>query len=45
MKYLLLLLLLVNCSKDPASFDPRITIGKEILKFFVEETKENPTIE
>jgi hypothetical protein len=45
MKYLLLLLLLINCSKDPASFDPRITIGKEIIKFLYEETKENPTIE
>jgi hypothetical protein len=45
MKYLLLFLLLVNCSKDPMSFDPRITIGKEIIKFFYEETKEKPTIE
>ena len=45
MKYLLLLLLLVNCSKDPASFDPRITIGKEIIKFLYEETKEKPAIE
>jgi hypothetical protein len=45
MKYLLLFLLLVNCSKDPASFDPRVTISKEIIKFFYEETKEKPTIE
>ena len=45
MKYLLLFILLVNCSKDPMSFDPRITISKEIIKFFYEETKEKPTIE
>jgi hypothetical protein len=45
MKYLLLFLLLVNCSKDPMSFDPRITISREIIKFFYEETKEKPTIE
>ena len=44
MKYLLLLILLVNCSKDPVSFDPRVTISKEIIKFFYEETKEKPTI-
>ena len=45
MKYLLLFLLIVNCSKDPMSFDPRVTISKEIIKFFYEETKEKPTIE
>ena len=41
----LLLVLLVNCSKDPVSFDPRVTISKEIIKFFYEETKEKSTIE
>ena len=45
MKYLLLLVLLVNCSKDPVSFDQRVTISKEIIKFFYEETKEKSTIE
>ena len=45
MKYLLLLILLVNCSKDPMSFDPRVTIGKEIIKFFYEENKQQPVIE
>ena len=45
MKYLLLLTLLVNCSKDPTSFDPRVTIGKEIIKFFYEENKQQPVIE
>ncbi len=45
MKYLLLLTLLVNCSKDPTSFDPRVTISKEIIKFFYEENKQQPAIE
>ena len=40
MKYLLLLILLVNCSKDPMSFDPRVTISKEIVKFLYEENKQ-----
>ncbi len=45
MKYLLFFILLVNCSKDPMSFDPRITISKELIRFFYEESKEQPVIE
>ena len=38
-KYLILILLLSNCSKD-ISFDPTVTIGKELIRFFYEESKE-----
>jgi hypothetical protein len=44
-KYLLLFILLFNCSKDPVSFDPRVTISKEIIKFFYEENKQQPVME
>ena len=45
MKYLILFLLLLNCSKD-VSFDPTVTISKEIVKFlYNESTKEKPVME
>ena len=43
-KYLILILLLSNCSKD-ISFDPTVTIGKELIRFFYEESKERPVME
>lgn len=43
-KYFILILLLSNCSKD-ISFDPTVTIGKELIKFFYEESKERPVME
>ena len=45
MKHLILFLLLLNCSKD-VSFDPTVTISKEIVKFlYNESTKEQPVME
>lgn len=45
MKHLILFLLLLNCSKD-VSFDPTVTINKEIVKFlYNESTKEKPVME
>jgi hypothetical protein len=45
MKHLILFLLLLNCSKD-VSFDPTVTISKEIVKFlYNESTKEKPVME
>jgi hypothetical protein len=45
MKYIFMLLLLIGCSKD-ISFDPTITISKEIIKFLYNESnKEKPAIE
>ena len=40
-----MLLLLVGCSKD-ISFDPTVTISKELIKFlYNESTKEGPVME
>jgi len=45
MKYIVLLLMLLGCSKD-ISFDPTTTIGKELIKFlYNESTKERPVME
>jgi hypothetical protein len=45
MKYLILLLMLVNCSRD-ISFDPATTIGKELIRFLYNESmKEGPVME
>ena len=45
MKYLILFLLLVNCSKD-ISFDPGTTIVRQAIRFIYDEsTKENPVME
>jgi hypothetical protein len=45
MKYIVLLLILMGCSKD-ISFDPTITISKELIKFLYKESnKEKPAIE
>jgi hypothetical protein len=45
MKYIVLLLMLVGCSKD-ISFDPTVTISKELIKFLYNESnKERPVIE
>ena len=45
MKYIVLLLLLVGCSKD-ISFDPATTIGNQLIKFIYNEfTKEEPVME
>lgn len=45
MKHLILFLFLLNCSKD-VSFDPTVTISKEIVKFlYNESTKEKPVME
>ena len=38
-------MLTISCSKDPMSFDPRITISKELVRFFYEESKDNPVME
>jgi hypothetical protein len=44
-KYLIIFLILTGCSKD-ISFDPTITISKEIIKFLYNESnKERPVIE
>jgi hypothetical protein len=40
-----MLLLLIGCSKD-ISFDPTVTISKELIKFLYNESvKEGPVIE
>jgi len=45
MKYIVLLLMLLGCSKD-ISFDPTTTISKEIIRFlYKESTKEGPVME
>ena len=45
MKYIFMLLLLIGCSKD-ISFDPTVTISKELIKFLYNESvKEGPVIE
>jgi len=45
MKYIFVLLMLVSCSKD-ISFDPTITISREIIKFFYNESlREGPVME
>ena len=45
MKYIFMLLLLIGCSKD-ISFDPTLTISKELIKFLYNESvKEGPVIE
>jgi hypothetical protein len=45
MKYLILFLFLLNCSKD-ISFDPTITISKELIRFiYNESTKDKPVME
>jgi len=45
MKYIILLLILVGCSKD-ISFDPATTISKEIIRFLYNESmKEGPVME
>jgi hypothetical protein len=45
MRYVFILLLLIGCSKD-MSFDPTVTISKEIIKFLYKESnKEEPAVE
>ena len=45
MRYLLLLFMLIGCSKD-ISFDPTTTISKEIIRFLYNESnKERPVME
>jgi hypothetical protein len=45
MKYVFILLLLIGCSKD-MSFDPTVTISKEIIKFlYSESNKKEPAAE
>jgi len=45
MKYLILFLLLVSCSKD-ISFDPGTTIVRQTIKFIYDESsKEKPVME
>jgi len=45
MKYLILFLLLVSCSKD-ISFDPGTTIVRQAIKFIYDESsKEKPVME
>jgi len=45
MKYIVLLLMLVSCSKD-ISFDPATTISKELIRFIYKESvKEGPVME
>lgn len=45
MKHVVLLLMLVGCSKD-ISFDPKTTIAKELMKFIYNETsKQNAVME
>ena len=45
MRYVFMLLLLIGCSKD-MSFDPTVTISKEIIKFLYNESnKEEPVVE
>jgi len=45
MKYILMFLLFVGCSKD-ISFDPTVTISKELIRFIYKESvKEGPVME
>lgn len=45
MKYIVLLLILIGCSKD-ISLDPTVTISKELIKFLYKESnKESPVME
>jgi hypothetical protein len=45
MKYLILFLFLIGCSRD-LSFDPTVTISKELIKFLYDESnKEKPVME
>ena len=45
MKYIFMLLLLIGCSKY-ISFDPTVTISKELIKFLYNESnKEKPVME
>jgi len=45
MKYLILFLILVNCSKD-ISFDPGTTIVRQAIRFIYDESnKEKPVME
>jgi hypothetical protein len=42
MRYVFILLLLIGCSKD-MSFDPTVTISKEIIKFLYNESNKEKT--
>jgi len=45
MKHLILFLFLLSCSRD-LSFDPTVTISKELIKFIYNESnKEKPVME
>ena len=45
MKYLVLFLFLIGCSRD-LSFDPTVTISKELIRFLYNESlKEGPVME
>ncbi len=44
MKYFLLFLMIIGCSRD-FSLDPTTTISKEIIKFLYEESKPKPVME
>jgi hypothetical protein len=45
MKHLILFLFLISCSRD-LSFDPTMTISKELIKFLYNESnKEKPVME
>jgi len=44
MKYILLFLVIIGCSRD-FSLDPTTTISKEIIKFLYEESKPKPVME
>ena len=45
MRYVFILLMLMSCTRD-VSFDPTITISKEIIKFLYNESnKEEPVVE
>ena len=45
MRYAFILLMLMSCTRD-VSFDPTVTISKEIIKFLYNESnKEKPVME
>ena len=45
MRYVFILLMLMSCTRD-MSFDPTVTISKEIIKFLYNESnKEEPVVE
>ena len=45
MRYIFILLILMSCTRD-VSFDPTVTISKEIIKFLYNESnKEEPVVE